>query len=76
MGVAIGVPLLVAAGIVALACDGCEPYRQSLAMVLGYVGVAAAADSLWPLAFLLLALVVAVKWRVIAVQTGHRRPGD
>ncbi len=76
MGVVIGVPLLVAAAIVAFACDGCEPYRWSLAMVLGYIGVAAIADSLWPIALLLPALIVAVKWRAIAVQTGHRPPGD
>lgn len=76
MGLAIGVPLLVAAAIVALACEGCEPYRPSLAMVLAYVGIAAIADSLWPIALLLPALVVAIKWRAVAVQTGHRPPGD
>ena len=40
------------------------------------VCIAAIANTLWPIAFLLPALVVAVKWRVIAVQTGHRPPGD
>lgn len=74
MGLAIGLPLVAAAGIVAFACDGCEPYRRSLAMILGYVAVSALVDSLWPIALAIPALALAVKWRAIAVQTGHRPP--
>jgi hypothetical protein len=73
MGVAAGVPLVAAAVAVWFVASG--PYRRAAVVVVAAVGIGLAVNSLWPIVFLLPALVTAAKSRAIMVQTARRPPG-
>jgi hypothetical protein len=48
--------------------------RLQAAAGLAYLGGALGANSAWPIALLLPALVLVIRWRAILIQTGRRPP--
>ena len=51
-----------------------SPRRAEATAGLGYLGVSLLVNSSWPIALLLPALVVMIRWRATQVQTGRRQP--
>jgi hypothetical protein len=70
MGVAIGLPLVAGGVAIALVAD--HRWAKPAGAVVASAGAGFAVNSVWPLVLLLPALVLAVRWRVVRVQTGHR----
>ena len=70
MGLAVGLPLVAAGGAVLGVAEG--RWAKPAGALVASVGVGFAVNSIWPIALLLPALVLAARWRAVRVQTGHR----
>ena len=77
LAIPIGIVLLIAAVLMAIpARHRGSANAWGSPVVFAYLAASAFVNSVWPLAMLLPALILVIKWRAVAVQTGRRPPGD
>jgi hypothetical protein len=70
MGLAVGLPLVAAGVAILIVAEG--RWAAPAGALVASVGVGFAVNSVWPIALLLPAVVLAIRWRAVRVQTGHR----
>ena len=70
MGVAAGLPVIAAGIAVALVAEG--RWALPAGTLVASLGFGIAVNSIWPIALMLPAAILAIRWRAVRVQTGHR----